>query len=615
MELAIPGIALGFLYMISNQTKKNSNDLNSYNAESFTGRSDLPNVDIPNRNYPGEYPVVSQDTDLTSQLSTTNKFDSGGGVYTDKYFNPNLNNKPELNAQSQFYSLTGDKVNAGYFEHNNMVPFFGSHLRTRISNENTNESIIDNYTGSGSQTIKKKEQSPMFAPLENMQWAHGAPNESDFYQSRVNPSMRMANVKPFTEESVAPGLGLGYTTQGAGGFNSGMMARESWMEKTADQMRVDNKPKATGLGLYGYEGPANSHIKQNATYEQMGVMEKHLPDQSFELDNRDMSNPSSSQNDIGRLFTTTGAEKGQTMRSMPIDRYVSRPETAVSYTGAAGAHNSSAYITGEYMPTTNQQLGELPWSVANAQGRNYATDADYGIKSKMAYPNNRSSNNQDSYFGLVSGSLGAAIAPLLDILRPSRKANVIGTLRPYQNPGTTVPQSYIFNPADKLGTTIRETTENSKFHMNVNANQLGGAYQVTEQQPANTYRQETSDYYYAGNAAAGAGTRQPTSYESGYNQRNNDLKSSTIDGYMVQGNMSLMNGDINMRQKSRDDFLKNERPISGMKTYQSPDISTMGKLAGKDNSLYSNIQMDRNTPEIMNSLKSNPYVVDYKRAL
>jgi len=166
-----------------------------------------------------------------------------------------------------------------------------------------------------------------------------------------------------------------------------------------------------------------------------------------------------------------------------------------------------------------------------------------------------------------------------------------------------------------LGTTIRETTENSKFHMNVNANQLGGAYQVTEQQPANTYRQETSDYYYAGNAAAGAGTRQPTSYESGYNQRNNELKSSTIDGYMVQGNMSLMNGDINMRQKSRDDFLKNERPISGMKTYQSPDISTMGKLAGKDNSLYSNIQMDRNTPEIMNSLKSNPYVVDYKRAL
>jgi hypothetical protein len=613
MELAIPGVALGFLYMISNQSKK-TKDINTYSKEAFTG---LPNVDIPNRNYPTEYPVVSQDIDLTSQLSTTNSYDSGGGVYTDKYFNPNLRSNTTTlatNNQPQFFSLTGNKVSADYFEHNNMVPFFGSHLRTRISNENSNESILDNYSGSGSQTISKKEQSPMFSPLENMQWAHGAPNESDFYQSRVNPSMRMANVKPFAEEHVAPGLGLGYTTQGAGGFNSGMMARDAWMEKTADQMRVDNKPKATGLGLYGHEGPANSHIKNNATYEQMGIMEKHLPDQSFELDARDIYNPAS-HNDMGRLFTTTGAEKGQTMRAIPIDRYVARPETAVSYSGVAGYQNSSAYVTGEYMPSTNQQLGEVPLSIANAQGRNYATDADYGIKSKMAYPNNRTSNNQDSYFGMVSGSLGAAVAPLLDILRPSRKENVIGTLRPYQNPGTTVPQSYIFNPADQLTTTIRETTENSKFHMNVNANQNGGAYSVTGHHAPNTNKQDTTDFYYAGNAGAGGGTRQTTSYEAGYNQRNNDIKSSTIEGYMVQGNMSLLNGDITMRQKSRDDFLKNERPITGMKTYQSPDISTMGRLAGKENTLYSNIQMDRNTPEIMNSLKSNPYVVDYRKSL
>ena len=615
MELAIPGIALGFLYMISNQNKNNIKDINGNRTEAFTGQSELPNVDIPNRNYPGEFPIISPDTDLTSQLSTTNHY-SGGTAYTDKYFNQNLNKPASTQAANPtFYSLTGDKVNANYFEHNNMVPFFGSHLRTGISNANSNESILDSYSGSGSQTIIKKEQSPMFSPIENMQWAHGAPNESDFYQSRVNPSMRMANVKPFEGETVAPGLGLGYTTQGAGGFNSGMMARDMWMEKTADQMRVDNKPKATGLGLYGHEGPANSYIKTNSTHQHMGIMEKHLPDQSFELDTRDVYNPSSSKNDIGRLFTTTGAEKGQTMRAVPIDRYVSRPETAVSYTGIAGAQNSSAYVTGEYMPSTNQQLGEIPMAIANAQGRNYATDADYGVKTKMAYPNNRSANKQDNYFGLVSGSLGAAIAPLLDILRPSRKENVIGSLRPYQNPGTTVPQSYIFNPADRLTTTIRETTEQSKFHMNVNANQLGGAYQVTDQQPADTYRQETSDYYYAGNAGAGAGTRQPTSYESGYNQRNNDIKSSTINGYMVHGNMSLMNGDINMRQKTRDDFLVNDRPIAGMMTYQSPNISNMGQLAGKENTLYSNIHMDRNTPEIMNSLKSNPYVVDYRKSL
>jgi hypothetical protein len=236
MELAIPGVALGLLYVVSNQKKKN---------EAFTGRTQLPNVDVPNRNYPEEYPIVSSDTDQTSQLSTANRYDNGAGTYTDKYFNPNIN-KPSTSSQTQYYSLTGDKVDSSYFEHNNMVPYFGSRLRSQVTDTNSNESILDNYSGAGSQIITKKEMAPLFSPHENLQWANGAPNASDFLQSRVNPSMRMANVKPFEEEIVGPGLGLGYTTQGAGGFNSGMMMRDSWLDKTADQLRVDNKPKATG---------------------------------------------------------------------------------------------------------------------------------------------------------------------------------------------------------------------------------------------------------------------------------------------------------------------------------------------------------------------------------
>jgi hypothetical protein len=594
MEIAIPGVALGLLYIVSNQSKKNKSG-----SENFTTQTQLPNVDIPNRNYPGEYPITSTDLDLTSQLSTTNQFDNGGGVYTDKYFNPNLGNKNN-SPDAKYYALTGDKVNANYFEHNNMVPFFGSNLRSRIVDENALEGLLDNYSGAGSQTIIKKEQAPLFAPHDNLQWAHGAPNDSDFYQSRVNPSMRMANVKPFAEEIVGPGLNLGYTTQGAGGFNAGMMARDQWVDKTADELRVLNKPKATGLALLGHEGPANSFIKQIATQEQMGIMEKHLPEQSFEMGQ-------------DRYFTTTGIVKGPTLYPDQVDRYVSRPETAISYGGIAGYQNSSAYVSGEYMPSTNQQLGSVPIGVANANGRNYATDSDYEIRAKTAYPNNRTANKQDNYFGLVGGSLGSVVAPLLDMLRPSRRENVIGTLRPYQNPGTSVPQSYIFNPADNLPTTIRETTEDSKFHMNVNRNQNGGAYQVSDQQSTDTYRQETSDFYYAGNA--GSHTKEPRSYTAGYNQRNNNIKASTIDGRLVPGNMSLLNGNMNMEQASRDTMLVNSRPITGTMPYQSPEPINMGRVAGNSNGLYAGIQMDRNTSDITDMLKGNPYVVNYKNGL
>ena len=598
MELAIPGIALGLLYVVTNQNKK---------SENFTNKSnELPNTNSPNRNYPEEYPVVSRETDLTSELSTVNKFDSGTGVYTDKYFNPNsvnniVNSYKADNVGTSYYSLTGDKVDSSYFQHNNMVPFFGSHVRNRHVNDNTNESVLDNYVGSGSQTITKKEVAPLFAPSENQQWAHGAPNMTDFYQSRVNPSMRMANVKPFADEKVAPGLGLGYTTQGADGYNSGMMHRETWMPKTADELRVDNNPKPTGLMLIGHEGPAMSKTPQISHTDNIGLQQKYRPERAWEWGQ-------------DRLFTTVGAEKGNTLRSIEIDRETTRQTSTKDYIGGAGYYNTAEYLPGEYMPTHNQQFGEVPMAVANANGRNYATDADYGIKSKLAYPNNRTSNHQESYFGLVSGSLGAAVAPLLDVLRPSRKSNVIGTLRPYQNPGTKVPESYIFNPADRPAPTIRETTEKSKFHMNIDRNQRGGAYEVADHQPIDNNRQSTGDFYYAGNAGAGAGTRQMKSYEAEYNQRNNDIKSSTIDGRMVPGNMKLMNSDINMRQVNRDDFLKNDRAVAGTMPYQSMDVANMGQLQGQSH-LYQNIQMDRNNGEALNALKGNPYALNHVKGL
>jgi len=216
---------------------------------------------------------------------------------------------------------------------------------------------------------------------------------------------------------------------------------------------------------------------------------------------------------------------------------------------------------------------------------------------------------------LVSGSLGAVVAPLLDALRPSRRQNVIGTLRPYQNPGTRVSESYIFNPADRLPTTIRETTESSKYHHNVNANQLGGAYQITGHQAPHTYRQDTVDFYYAGGASATGSTRQTPSYEAVYNQRNNEVKQELLNGHTPKGGMALLNGDVNVRQASRDHALINRRAVIGDMPYQSPGIDNMGRVAGQTNELYSGIHMDRNSPDIMNALDSNPFVVNYKNGL
>ena len=602
MEFAIPALALGGLYVMSKKKENYENPGQRLRDEL------LPNVDVPNRNYPQEYPVQDSERDLTSKLSTVNTIDHHT-VYSDKYFDANMNGPvfAGMHADSQYRSMTGQQVDLDYFRHNNMAPFFGSKVHTNNA-PNATESTLDNYVGSGSHYITKKEQSPMFSPGDNYQWANGMPSTTDFVQSRVNPSRSMANVKPFEEIRVAPGLGLGYTSDGMGGYNSGMLVRDQWHDKTVDELRVANKQKASGLGMLGYEGPAYSHVQ---TMGSIGTVEKNRVERTFEVVGADHS--------TDRLFTTTGMEKAPTMRAIPVERHVNRPETAQSYTGVAGVHGTKQGVRGEYMPSHNQELGALPLTAAYAAGMGGARDNDYGSQSNTVYMNNRSANYSvparaegDGYFGAVKGVFGAAMAPLMDILRPSRKENAVGTLRPYQNAKAPVTSSYVYNPHDTLPVTQRQTMEVSKMHWNVDAHQRGGGYEMTDHQVVANQRDTTTDYYYAGIAGGGDGSRQTRSREAEHNQRNNDIKSSTIDGRMTHGNMSLLNGDINMSQRARE--LTNSRPVDGKFATSTPSVDHFGALQGT-NQLYQTTQLDRNNGDILTQLKGNPYTLNHVSGL
>jgi len=606
MELAIPLIGLGGLYLISNHPKEPK----PANIERFTNagnRADLPNTNIPDKNYPNET-VQNIAYDKTAKLSTINTYEDGNGntVFTDKYFNSNQNNNETATyrSSSQYQSLTGDMVSIDSFSHNNMVPYFGSNVRGRTGDANRYESTLDNYTGSGSQIIKKVEQSPLFKPSENVQHAYGAPNMNDFYQTRAgqNLNTNMNGVKPFESVSVAPGLGLGYGTEGSGGFNSGMGDRDQWLPKTADQLRVASNPKASEYGLLGYETAPIHFVSKSSDVSSMGRMEKNRPDTVFEMSK-------------DRYFTTTGVQKNQPMHAEIVDRRTTRQDTTTDYQGVARSAIDGTYMTGEYMPSKNIELGSVPLSHATASGKYSASEGDYSLKSNTAYPNNRAYNaptaGGENYFAGVStgGVIGAVIAPLLDVLRPSRKENTIGSMRPYQNPKTTVSNSYVYNPSDCPAPTIREMTENSKKHYQVNRNQEGGAYMVSTQTPVNTNRLTTTTDY-TGSASRSVAQ---TSYEAGYNQRNNDLKSSTVAGYTTAGNMGLFNGDMNPTKMPNDAIYKNTREITGNRAPVLPvGAAEFGALNGSHQNTVSNIQYERNTSDVMGDiLRKNPYVVSY----
>lgn len=603
MELAIPLVALSGLYFISKQGGGADESEEGFMTNNIPEQH-LPNTNIPNVNYPNEFPVGNPALDTTAKLDNDNKY--SGIAYTDKYYNlPDpkhlLNNEmwpsktgmkcPPNDTPGHFTALTGDTVGCDYFTHNNMVPFFGSKVRSRKFEPNQNEGLMDTYLGSGSQTIDKREQAPLFAPNENHQWAYGAPNQNDFMQSRVNPSLKMANVVPFKQEKVAPGLGLGYTTEGVGGYNSGMLDREAWLPKTVDELRVNNHRKASGVSTLGYEGPASTIVKQRGT---LGKMEKNGPEKEFEL------GPS-------RYMTTTGLEKGPTLRPIQEDRYTNRPETTQEYSGIAGGDSKTTYMDGEYMPSHNHHLGAVPISAAVATGKGGPTENDFGAKTLHSYNNSRTANKQTGYFGMIGGAIGSVVAPLLDAVRPSRKENTIGTLRPYQNASTTVPLSYVFNPADRPNTTTRETTENSKFHLNSGTSELNkGGYMVTPNQPVQNARMTQSDYFYAGNSSANDGAKGLRPYDAEYNQRNNDVKSSTIDGRLVPGGMALLNNQQNIKNGDRSAKIS-QNYVTGPSSTRSPGLDTMGQLQGKQE-LYSGMNNDRlNQLDMKQLLQGNPY--------
>jgi hypothetical protein len=79
--------------------------------------------------------------------------------------------------------------------------------------------------------------------------------------------------------------------------------------------------------------------------------------------------------------------------------------------------------------------------------------------------------------------------------------------------------------------------------------------------------------------------------------------------------MSLLNSDINMRERTRDEKLKNNREVVGNMPYLSPDVSNMGRVAGNHNKVPSNVDAQRNDWDVTSQLKENPYVVNYKNAL
>jgi hypothetical protein len=599
MEVAIPLLALGGMYVISNQQptrncnsdSEENNNVNENFDNMGKNTNYLPNTNIPPQNYP--VPNLNQVIDDTVQNYPN------PNTSTDKYFNQNVyenrvrEGEKVSNNPQQIYSLTGNYLESEQFKHNNMVPFVGGKMRGYTYDTNLAESQLDNMVGSGSQTIKKIEQAPLFKPEDNMTWSHGTPNNSDFFQSRQIPGMINNNVKPFESQMVGPGLDKGYCVNGTGGYNSGLEARDKWLPPTVDELRIETNPKLE-YELINHEGPANSYIKDAANIQTQGRVEKQRPDTYF-INSQD------------RWLTTTGQEKGETLRSIQEMGIVKRNDIVTNYKGPAGPGDIQAGYTNKNYETSKRTIDSLrakDIGISTAQGKGPSEDGDFHKKSHTNYHNNRSTIKQpDTIRSGFSAAIGAVIAPVMDLLKPTRKSENTNNIRVYGDVSTSVPNGYVYNPNDTTPTTIRETTQ-YETNFNIN-NQKEGIY-INNYKPTDLTQRDTTSVSYNGPSGGGATQYGDMSYHAAYQQHNNDIKSATIDNRTNQGGTQIFNQQMNVINLKEDQNLFDGRMNPVQMTAQGPSVSTYGNINMPQ--YYDECQTcERIQPDILNAFRSNPY--------
>jgi len=611
MELAIPLLALGGMYIISNnntqqrqqqrQRERQQPNICPPQApqpvlEGYTnmGRevNYLPNTNIPPQNYPVNNEVEIKDT--IAKYSNPN-------AATDKYFDQNYYEKKENNGVNvgnniqEIYSLSGNYVDKSNFKHNNMVPFYGAKIKGQIYGVNMAETILDNMAGTGSQVIKKIEQAPLFKPEDNVQWANGAPNNSDFYQSRVNPGMKSSNIKPFETQNVGPGLGLGYTTEGQAGYNSGMLDRDAWLPKSVDELRVETNPKLE-YSLDGHQGPSYANV-QNVGIE--GKVEKYRPD-TFFIQNQD------------RWLTTTGQEKGQALRPVQEVYTTARSVTTAAYTGVAAPSEKVAnYIPSAYEEPKREEMRGLDAGPSSACGKGTHEYLDNALQSHTNYTNNRSILRQpDTMRSSFSAAIGSVVAPLMDFFKPTRKEEYAANVRIYGDAESSVSQGYVNNPLNTTPTTIKQTTLYSPNIFVGNQSEQGmGGYNVALQTPIENQRDTTncSNYGTAGGYSSKWGDR---SVVADYNQRNNDIKEEAIanSGRTNQGNSSLLNGQMNVCINKLESDYCNPNPLGNI----APVLLNLPMGAAqygeqRTKQQYEEVGVSRISGDLLSAFKKNPY--------
>ena len=501
----------------------NKNNKNSRNKEKTENLFPKPNNQfVYNSNY------YDNAKNKEQKLANRNFFNAKDSINTNiipSQFNnsiinnsnlPGSNNPQSNNNKIIKSNLSGLSLNKDQFTHNNQVPFFGSRVKQNV-NVNANQSIIETFTGSSNLLRNKKEQTPLFEPTKDINTQYGTQNNNHNLKNRINTTQYRQNEVPFEKVIVGPGINKGYNANPSGGFHPDI--REYVMPKTIDELRPKSNPQ---ISYNGRVIPGKSSVGKQT---KVGKVEKYRPD-TFYVQNPD------------RYLTTTGAYLKETKRPHIILKDTNR-KYSKAYTPSAGPAVKKNQTAHSLYKKSSKNVFKKD-GPRNAFNNNAWEDKGFGDYGKNAIDlpaNERDITGKRTHITNFTSIVKALVAPILDVMKTTKKENVEGNIRQTGNLGASgVSKNVVWDPNDVAKTTIKETNIHDNRSGNMGSNQKGVAYDPTD--VARTTIKETNIH---DNRSGNVGPNQ-----KGVAYDPNDIARTTIKETNIHDNRS---GNVGPNQK------------------------------------------------------------------
>jgi hypothetical protein len=331
---------------------------------------------------------------------------------------PHYINSDDMNI-NVIKSLSGNDIDIKDFKHGNMQPF----LKKGITQNMEQFGLNKNMGYSTDVNIKKQEinKNDFFKPVVNF---NNPVDNAKFLKERVNLTNIQNNILPMQQVRVGPGLNMGYTSEGSGGFQQADTLNFV-LPKSKEELRPASDQRSS---IYTLPMKPKNNIQKRGV---IAPLNKNRTDTTFE-------------------YTPDNWFKGQSI----IKKDTERPEENLKDT----SKRIDSHIN--YYGSLKHQEDFI------------SKNDDYGRNTIIIYDNERNLTQKETPVANFSSVIKAMIAPVTDAIKITLKEYLIDNPRLNGNAAPQLPEkATLYDPITHImKTTVKETTIHEGNNGNLKGN-------------------------------------------------------------------------------------------------------------------------------------------------